>query len=272
MPSIAAIAVTKASSPKALKVETLGTNPTGKIYPVITHARNTDVHLQLTHLARQVYLDYLEQGPGRLTELASERFEHEEQLHHQYRERRTRLQTTCLCCGKELDPTNIWPNAYFLEDADGLLSGFAEDECFFQLLLQDCYPELSGREHQNLLRELLNQSSHNDHLLLHKPQGDSEKTQATIFRLDREGNKLAGRNIDIKESGLFQRRSKTGLAELFRKAAPDNHNDATTLLARRMGESPLDILNHRPYLEWQTVFNRALVDLHNDQQDTSSFQ
>lgn len=45
---------------KSPKVETLTTNPRGKIYPVITHGRNTEVHLQMSHLARQVYLEFLE--------------------------------------------------------------------------------------------------------------------------------------------------------------------------------------------------------------------
>jgi cellulose biosynthesis protein BcsQ len=40
---------------KSPKVESLNTNPEGKIYPVLTHGRGTSVHAQLTHLARQIY-------------------------------------------------------------------------------------------------------------------------------------------------------------------------------------------------------------------------
>lgn len=42
---------------KSPKVESLNTNPEGKIYPILTYGRNTEVHSQFTHLARQVYAD-----------------------------------------------------------------------------------------------------------------------------------------------------------------------------------------------------------------------
>ena len=248
---------------KSPKVETLGTNPSGKVYPVITHARNTDVHLQLTHLARQVYLDYLEHGPSRLTELDNELFEFNEHLHHQYRERLNKLQSTCLCCSQELNRDNVWPNSYYLESEDGRFCGFVEDECFFQLLLQDCYPELSGKEQQNLLRDLLNNPSLDEYLLFHKTQNNAEKAQIAVVRLDQNGNKLAERIIEPKESGIFQRRGATGLLQLFKTMTDDRGETQQTLLAKRVDETPLNILTHQPYLELKTVFNRALIDLQN---------
>jgi chromosome partitioning protein len=36
------------------KVESLGTNPDGKIYPILTHARATEVHGQFTEIARDI--------------------------------------------------------------------------------------------------------------------------------------------------------------------------------------------------------------------------
>ncbi|MEN8686271.1 MAG: ParA family protein, partial [Desulfuromonadales bacterium] len=53
---------------KSPKVESLNTNPEGKIYPVLTHGRQTDVHIQLTHVARQVYLNSIEAETRRLDE------------------------------------------------------------------------------------------------------------------------------------------------------------------------------------------------------------
>lgn len=250
---------------KSPKVETLGTNPSGKVYPVITHARNTDVHLQLTHLARQVYLDYLEHGPVRLTQLDNERFEFNEQLHHQYRARLNKLQPTCLCCSEELDKDEVWPNSYYLESSDGSFCGFVEAECFFQLLLRDCYPELSGKEQQKLLRDLLDNRSLSDYLLFHKAMNSSEKSQINVVRLDQQGNKLAVRTIELKDSGIFQRRGATGLLHLFKTMDATKSSEAQTLLARRMNDKPLQILAHQPYIEWKTVFNRALIDLQTEE-------
>ena len=54
---------------KSPKVESLNTNPDGKIYPVLTHGKNTEVHIQLAHIARQVYLDAVEDQSRRLDEV-----------------------------------------------------------------------------------------------------------------------------------------------------------------------------------------------------------
>lgn len=42
---------------KSPKVESLNTNPAGKIFPVLTHGRGTEVHKQFTRLARQIISD-----------------------------------------------------------------------------------------------------------------------------------------------------------------------------------------------------------------------
>ncbi|MDO3376941.1 ParA family protein [Geoalkalibacter halelectricus] len=42
---------------KSPKVESLNTNPEGRIYPVLTYGRNTEVHGQFMDLARQIYTD-----------------------------------------------------------------------------------------------------------------------------------------------------------------------------------------------------------------------
>jgi chromosome partitioning protein len=48
---------------KSPKVEALNTNPQGKIYPVITHGKGTDVHHQFSHLATELLEEYLAVAP-----------------------------------------------------------------------------------------------------------------------------------------------------------------------------------------------------------------
>ncbi|WP_305046712.1 ParA family protein [Geoalkalibacter sp.] len=55
---------------KSPKVESLNTNPEGKIYPVLTYGRNTEVHSQFTQLARQVYQDLRNTPVLRAAEIA----------------------------------------------------------------------------------------------------------------------------------------------------------------------------------------------------------
>lgn len=245
---------------KSPKVESLSTNPAGKIYPVITHGRNTDVHLQLTHLARQVYLDYLEQGPTRLKEVANDLFDQEENLSQEYKLRVSNLQPTCLCCNVPVPEDDIWPNAYFLENETGNFSGFIEEDCFFELLLQDFYPELSGKEQQKLLQEILTGSVNNSFLLLQKTQIDSGQAQIDLFRLDQQGEKISGRSILLKKRGRFQRQGKTGLLQLFNQATEGQTEIFQQLLVRQTDKSPLSLLTHHNYLKWQTVFNRVQID------------
>ncbi|MDX2479708.1 MAG: ParA family protein [Desulfuromusa sp.] len=245
---------------KSPKVESLSTNPTGKIYPVITHGRNTEVHLQLTHLARQVYLDYLEHGPGRLNEVANNLFDQEEAFLQEYKSRVKNLQSTCLCCATPVPEDGIWDNAYFLENETGCFSGFIEENCFFDLLLQDFYPELSSKEQQKLLQEILVGAANRPFLLLQKTQINSEQAQVDLFRLDQQGEKISGRSILIKKRRRFQRQGETSLLQLFNHAAGGQAKTFQQLLVQQTDKNPLKLLQHQHYLEWQTIFNRIQVD------------
>ena len=245
---------------KSPKVESLSTNPEGKIYPVITHGRKTEVHIQLTHLARQVYLDYLKHGPVRLNEVANDLFDQEEQFLHEYKFRVDNLQPACLCCGAPILENSIWPNAYFLEDETGSYSGFIEEGCFFELLLKDCYPELNSKEQQKLLQEILVGSADKSFLLLQKTQIDNEQAQINLFRLDQQGEKISDRNILLKKRKPFQRKGKFSLLSLFDDATNGQSKTFQQLLVRQTGQTPLDYLKHYDYLEWKTIFNRVQID------------
>lgn len=52
------------------KVDSLQTNPDGKVYPILTHGQNSDVHAQFTQLARLILNDYHKETGRRLQEAA----------------------------------------------------------------------------------------------------------------------------------------------------------------------------------------------------------
>ena len=245
---------------KSPKVESLSTNPEGKIYPVITHGRNTDVHIQLTHLARQVYLDYLKLGPVRLNEVANNLFDQEEHFRQEYKSRVDNLQSSCLCCGASIPENGVWPNAYFLENETGSFSGFIEEDCFFELLLHDCYPELNGKEQQKLLQEMLVGAADKSYLLLQKTQIDSDQTQIDLFRLSQQGEKISGRNFMLKKPKIFRRTGKINLLQLFNKGASGQTETFQQLLIRQAGQNPLDFLQHHNYQEWKTIYNHIQIE------------
>lgn len=245
---------------KSPKVESLGTNPEGKIYPVITHGRNTEVHLQLTHLARQVYLDYLEQGPVRINEIANHLYDQEEFFLQQYNARINNLQPTCLWCKKPVQKDEIWQNAFFLENETGNFSGFIEEGCFLNLLLQNFYPELTGKEQQKLLQEMLGGSVNKPFLLLQKKPINPGQAQIDLFRLDQYGEKISGRSVLLKKRGRLQHQGKMSLLHLFEQATTSRTDKSQQLLVRQTGENPLNCLRHQNYLQWQTVFSRVQID------------
>lgn len=252
---------------KSPKVESLATNPAGKVYPVITHGRNTEVHLQLTHLARQVYLDYLEHGPVRINEIANNLYDQEEWSLKEYHARVENLQPGCLFCGTPLFKNDICPQTYFLENETGRFSGFIEEDCLFSLLLQDCYPELKGKQQQKLLQEILGSTTNKTFLLLQKKQIDPEQVQIEVFRLDQQGDKISGRSIVLKKPKRSQRQNKRNLLSLFELAADSQSDDSQQLLIRQSASNPLSTLEQQNYLQWKTIFNRVQIDLQLDKSE-----
>lgn len=259
---------------KSPKVETLSTNPSGKIYPVITHARQTEVHLQLSHLARQVYLDYLEHGPARLNEVANHLFEQKEIHAEQYRIRLKKIQPACLYCGTPMPPDdNIWPEAYYVENVHSSYCGFIEEKCFFKLLLETYYRELKGREQQSLLRDLLHDPTRRGYLLLQKTPLNRKNTQLDLYRLDHHGEKISGRSLELKDIDHIKDRNITKILDLFTNAYPSQKKGVQSLLLQRIGENPYAILEHQPYLTWLTALNRVQIDgMDENNQKTTSLE
>ncbi len=246
---------------KSPKVESLSTNPTGKLYPVITHGRNTDVHLQFMHLARQVYLDYLQNGPHRMNEVAKQRFARETALARERRDRYTRLQMSCLCCEKPLPDEQVWPGAYYLESSDGKLAGYIEESCFLDLIIQDCFGEQKAKGLEDSLRELLLETAERSYILLQRTPLPEDESRIDFYRLDNSGEKLSGRKLILKEKGFFSRSQNSTLLKLFRKISSGPGEKGTQTLLAHRSKDPLRLLEHQNYLEWQTVFSRVQVDL-----------
>ncbi len=245
---------------KSPKVESLGTNPDGKIYPILTHGRGTDVHLQFMHLTRQVYLDYLEQGPLRMNQVSDQLYNLEASEDRERRKRLARLQQHCLCCKQPFPEQGVWPGAYFIECGNGRLSGFIEEDCFVDLVLQECYGEQQHQGLQDSLRELFVESAERSYIMLQRVPSADGQARIDFYRLDQHGDKLSGRSLLIGQKGLA-RRQTSRLLELFDSTGAEQPDTPQLLLAHRTGQAPLQILDQQPYLKWQTVFSRARVDL-----------
>lgn len=238
---------------KSPKVESLATNPEGKVYPILTHGRGTDVHLQFTHLARQVYLEFLGKGPHRMGEISETRRSLSEVQQRREKERLQRLLDRCLCCNRELD-LNQLPAAYYLESSGREICGFIEENCFYEMVFHDLYGNQKSGAGQ-AVRDLFDETAQNSYFLLQRKSAD----KILFVRTDNNGETLTTHSREIKTSRGLLRRGTPYLYNLTERALPTE--ESSRLLILRHCSQPADnILKETAYARLQTVFSRARLD------------
>ncbi|HXV22600.1 MAG TPA: ParA family protein [Desulfuromonadales bacterium] len=234
---------------KSPKVESLSTNPDGKVYPVITHGRGTEVHIQFAHLARQIFLGAQQEGERRLDQVHREIDQQQTQRGEAYRARRERLQPDCLICGKPLvDAEIISPAGYYAETADGQLAGFLEEECFSSLVFRHFYNSQREIGAADPLRDLFRESAQRSYFVLRRAPNTRNfyQQQVSFYRFDEAGLEVSNKTIELQE---FESRSlgreRTLLFSLASRALFDAEGrlgDGFLLIRRVSTDFPEEIL------------------------------
>jgi len=124
---------------KSPKVESLNTNPEGKIYPILTHARGTDVYSQYTQLGREILSEYSSVQQPRSFLFAQWMLSEEKRKNDEFQYRLSRLKDSCLLCGNNLAAENARNKTFYFETSDGGACGYLEDQCGSELLLSCLY-------------------------------------------------------------------------------------------------------------------------------------
>ncbi len=238
---------------KSPKVESLATNPEGKVYPVLTHGRSTEVHLQFTHLARQVYLEYLEKGPHRMGEVSEAQRTRDNALIHREQERRQRLLDSCLCCGKKLDFTQL-AEAFYLETSGRETCGFIEESCFYEMVFSDLYAEQKTAPGA-AIKELFRETAQVSCFLLQR----LDSSHVKLARLDHNGETLSCRTSEVKSSRGLLRRGIPLLHNLLERTLSANERHSL-LLIKKSANPATSILAETPYSRFQAIFSRARLD------------
>lgn len=123
---------------KSPKVESLNTNPDGKIYPILTHARGTEVHNQFTNITRDVLRNIDATPETRSCLYARWLAEKEEKKKESYLARLEGLAEQCLICGAGLaDCTQ--ERGFYYETSDRTVRGFLHSDCFADMLCTTLY-------------------------------------------------------------------------------------------------------------------------------------
>jgi len=118
---------------KSPKVDSLNTNPEGKIYPILTHARNTEVHGQFTEIARDILRSHDATTESRASLYHKWLLEKETSKRESYLARLDGLADRCLICGAAFADKPGGRSFYF-ETSDRASQGFLHSNCIIDML------------------------------------------------------------------------------------------------------------------------------------------
>ena len=256
---------------KSPKVESLNTNPEGKIYPVITHGRATEVHVQFSHLARQIYLDTLEAQPRRLDLFAEELGRQAHARDESFSARRAHLSSTCLLCDKPLVADDGCLHAgYYWENPAAERAGFLEEDCFAGLVFPYFYRSRRQIENQDPLRELFRESAQRSFFVLRRAPNSRGfyQQQLSFYRFDEEGLEVSHKVIDLPELSGAPQEGLPLWTPLLRNAAlldDDNRLADGFLLIRRVSSDFSEgILYDEQYRQFRQTAERIAAQLPRD--------
>jgi|SRR6266568_2904681 len=123
---------------KSPKVESLNTNPEGKIYPILTHARGTEVHGQFMKITRDILRSIDATKETRACLYHTWLLEKETHKKESYLARLEGLTERCLICGAILAETPDDRSFYF-ETSDRSARGFLHGNCVSNMLCSALY-------------------------------------------------------------------------------------------------------------------------------------
>lgn len=254
---------------KSPKVESLNTNPEGKIYPVLTHGRGTDVHLQFAHLARQIYLDYLERQERRLDTVAADQLQLQQARTDLFSARRQQLHPNCLLCGRPLvNAEGIEAADYYCETSDGRLAGYLEEECFSDTIFRYIYQSRKDVGPHDPLRDLFRESAQRSYFVLRRAPNTHNffQQQLAFHRFDEEGLEISQKIIDLKEfEARFLLKERSSLFQLVSRTLLDQDSrmgDWFLLIRKVGGDFPEEILYDEHHGHFSAIRDRIAGQLH----------
>jgi chromosome partitioning protein len=248
---------------KSPKVESLNTNPEGKIYPILTHGRQTEVHVQITHIARQVYLSFLDAKLRRLDEYGSDMVQAEQEHQSAYEMRRRNLETGCLVCGRDMvNKDRVDQAGYFAQTSDLKTSGFIDEECFTSLVFRYFYGAKRTIESHDPIWELFRESAQRSYFLLQRAPHTKNFYQQKIsfYRFDDNGLEVSHKTIELQE---FEKRllskERSDLFPLLERTLFDEQGrlgDEFLMLRKVSSDLPEEILYDQNFTGFAAIMGR----------------
>jgi cellulose biosynthesis protein BcsQ len=218
---------------KSPKVESLNTNPEGKIYPVLTHGRGTNVHFQFAHLARQIFIGAKDEPQRRLDEIRQGLEQQEQTRDENFHTRRDLVLPDCPICGRQLVRHNAMePASYFYTTSDHQVAGFLDEACFSSLVFRHCYHTQKKISPTDPLVDLFRESALRSYFVL-RHADDNPATGAhnlLFYRFDDEGFEISHKSIEYRKNET--RFLHKGPSALYRLASQTLFSEATPIKER----------------------------------------
>ena len=241
---------------KSPKVESLNTNPDGKIYPVLTHGRGTDVHGQFTALARDILESYQNEKEPRSLLFSKWMATEDQREKEAFVARMGGTRTTCLFCGKELMSGSAADVGYYFETSDGSECGFLENDCFMKLLSGSVFNMKSDIAGDDPTYLLLKESARKSFFAF-KVIEQEGKQLVDFRRIDETGAVQTSRALSFKEhsGGLFHNRKNHlfSLISATLSGYDNSYRDAFLLVQPIDPKTPQDILLKEQYRRFSNL-------------------
>jgi chromosome partitioning protein len=180
---------------KSPKVESLNTNPDGKIYPILTHARGTEVHGQFAELSRTILRSYDDTPESRACLYYTWLTEKEGKRKESYLARLEGLAERCLICGALLAEQPDGRGFYY-ETSDRTARGFLHETCFTDVLCAALYGMNSNSPAFGAVRMLIADKVGKSISLL-APKKENSQTILDYRQFSSTGEQIFQKDVDL---------------------------------------------------------------------------
>ena len=258
---------------KSPKVESLNTNPEGKIYPILTHARGTEVYGQFIKLARQVLSEVRETEEPRSLLFHKWLQSEEERKKEGYEDRVSRLKPSCVLCNRQFAEGGTEDISFYFEASDGGACGFLDENCFTDFLLTTIY-NLDGKvRSEDQIRQMFRDSAR-ESVFVFRPVDNGQGPMAEFNRFGIQGNLLAKKVFPLKEyEGGLLKRDRSRLFSLLSDTIGNfggGMRDAFLIIFPLRSGPPESILAEENYKPVGKMFQHIAQQL-NDNRHLTSF-
>ena len=241
---------------KSPKVESLNTNPDGRIYPILTHGRGTEVYGQFTALGQTAIREFYGTKEPRALLFDKWQTEEDKRKKEAYFGRLTGLKNVCLACGKELgQDSNV---AYYCESSDGAASGYIESECFNDFLIKSIFMIQKDLPADDPTRMMIDMTARESVFILNPGEGEAPEI-INFHRFDLTGNQLLKKTYPLAKRPA--RDGFSGIVDETLAGYEGQLRDAFLMVHPVSGDNPASILVEENYRELNKVKKRIAAHL-----------